>query len=1492
MAITAVALLPAQAAFAAPQTASGTHVSAKPRVANAPAAGTAPSTARACDKPKPGQMSCFAFRRTDVKGIKGLLEVDTVPAGYGPSDLQSAYKLPANGGAGQTVAIVDAYDDPNAEADLAVYRQQYGLPACTTDNGCFTKVSQRGGTDDLPTPDPGWSQEISLDLDMVSAAAPNAHILLVEADTPSTDDLGTAVNEAVALGAKYVSNSYGSNYSAAPGSGEDESDLQADTQYFDHPGVVLTASTGDNAYGVGYPAASPHVTAVGGTSLVADSSARGWTESVWHGSTQGPGSGCSTIEPKPAFQKDTGCAHRTVADVSAVADPATGVAVYDSYQVSGWLEFGGTSASAPIIASVYADAGTPADGTYPNSYPYQNTSAINDVTTGSNGSCDPAYWCTATAGYDGPTGLGTPDGLAAFRTGPHGTVSGTVTSQTDGEPLAGATVTMGDYTDTTDATGAFSITAAPGTYTVQVSDFGYGTQTRTGISVTDGGSATESFSLDSLPTSTVSGTVTDGSGHGYPLYARITVDGMPGTVYTDPYTGAYSVKLPKNTDYTLHVAATEAGYQATDSSVSVADGDVTDDVAVPVDATGCTAAGYTRKHDGARQTFDATTAPADWTVTDATGNGPWRFDNPGARGNWAGGDSSGGFAVADSRFVGTAAMDTSLVSPVVDMSDDAAPAVEFNSDYASTLSNSTADVEVTTDGGQTWSSVWHYDTNFALDHFAVQLPQAAHKSAVQVRFHFTGSNALWWELDNVFIGDSGCVPIQGALVQGQVTDTNTGKGLAGAQVEVATDPATDAQTLGTTVDPALQPGFYSTFVPATGAQNVTATRADYSSASASVTLAADKAVRHDFALKAGRLAVTPGSVSKSLAWQGKTTVSLTVTNNGTATANAELTERTGAFTAQATGTGPALQRVPGSYSPYSAARTGQGGTTKTADLPVRPAAASGEPWSPIADYPVPVQDNMVETYRGKVYSIGGLSDTGILNSVYVYDPATGAWTTHAAASDGRYAGAHGLINGKIYVAGGWQAGGGLDPRLEIYDPATDSWSTGASAPHPLAGAASAVLDGKLYVVGGCGESACGSGQVSVYDPATNTWSSAPDYPEAAAWGSCGAVNGILYCAGGNQANGTADAFSFDPAQHAWAKMPSLPIDLWGSAYASANGKLLVSGGITGHSTERTNAGYAYDPVAGSWSALPNAMNAVYRGGSALGVYQVGGGLGGLNPPVTWAAVLPGYDQAEATGVSWLSESASKISLAPGETGTVTVTLDAATITQPGTYTASLALVSDTPYGQAPVPVTLTVAAPSSWGKLTGTVYSWNGSVAAPLAGATIQVNGALDSWTLRTDSNGHYSQWLDQGNKTLQIVVARDGYQPLVLSSSVTAGKTTTLNATLVAVGAAKGASTVVATVASTPYGHVPQVAVTVTGVASLIPTGQVTIKEGTTTLGSSALTAGGAATVSLPRTLKVGTHSLTVSYAGDSRLEGSVTSVQLVVTKGTAAVVSGVPAT
>ncbi|MEA2385371.1 MAG: hypothetical protein QOH72_5342 [Solirubrobacteraceae bacterium] len=361
-------------------------------------AGSASASAAVTVKPVCGAVTinharCFSLLvEGSAKPFDGL-----APSGYGPPDLQSAYKVPsATAGGGRTVAIVDAFDDPTAESDLAKYRSFYGLPACTAASGCFRKLNQTGGTLP-PPPSPDWALEISLDLDMVSAICPNCKIVLVEANTNLDSDLYTAEDTAARLGVDAISNSWG---------GDESADETANDVHFNHPGVAITASSGDSGFGVSYPAASPFLTAVGGTSLNHSSAARGWSETAWSGA----GSGCSAFEAKPTWQTDAGCGKRTVADVSAVADPNTGVNVLFGGM---WVTVGGTSASSPIIASVYALAANAASVNGAN-LPYANPGALFDVTSGTNGACSPAYLCTGEPGYDGPTGLGTPNGVAAF----------------------------------------------------------------------------------------------------------------------------------------------------------------------------------------------------------------------------------------------------------------------------------------------------------------------------------------------------------------------------------------------------------------------------------------------------------------------------------------------------------------------------------------------------------------------------------------------------------------------------------------------------------------------------------------------------------------------------------------------------------------------------------------------------------------------------------------------------------------------------------------------------------------------------------------------------------------------------------------------------------------------------------------------------------------------------------------------------------------------
>jgi subtilase family serine protease len=345
-----------------------------------------------------GTARCHSHVTTDEHGNP---LATTGPSGYGPVQFRTGYGLTVTGSSSTTIAIVDAYDDPNIESDLGVYSTHYSLPKCTAANGCLKKVNQTGGTS-YPRKDSGWALEISLDVQIAHAICPNCKILLVEATSNSFSDLLKAEDYAVAH-ARIVSNSWGGR--------EFSGELSYDS-HFNHLGHPITFSSGDSGYGVEYPASSQYVTAVGGTTLSLNSNNTYKSETVWSGT----GSGCSAYEPKPTWQKDAGCVRRTAVDVAADANPSTGAAVYDSLGYSGrsgWFQVGGTSLSSPLVAGVYALAGN-ASSTVDGSYPYSHKLYLHDVTSGSNGNCGGSYLCTAKTGYDGPTGNGTPKGTSAF----------------------------------------------------------------------------------------------------------------------------------------------------------------------------------------------------------------------------------------------------------------------------------------------------------------------------------------------------------------------------------------------------------------------------------------------------------------------------------------------------------------------------------------------------------------------------------------------------------------------------------------------------------------------------------------------------------------------------------------------------------------------------------------------------------------------------------------------------------------------------------------------------------------------------------------------------------------------------------------------------------------------------------------------------------------------------------------------------------------------
>ncbi len=366
-----------------------------PSLATSASASSGHGSKNVCSRAPQGFAACDAHIRTNG-GTATPSATTTYSSGYAPADLVKAYSIPRNGST-NIIAIVDAYASPSAASDLSAYRSQFGLGTAN-----LTQVNQTGGTA-LPAGDVGWGQEEMLDLDMASAACPTCSILYVGANSASFADLSAAVKTAAARGAKVISNSYGgSEYSG---------EVSAQAAY-NQPGVAVTVSSGDSGYGAQFPASSQYVVDVGGTNLARSSTTRGFTETAWTGG----GSGCSAYIAKPTWQHDPSCAKRMGSDIAAVADPATGVAVYDSYGSTGgnWLVFGGTSVAAPLVGGMYAVAGV--TSTYPAATLWAAGASLYDVVSGNNGTCrrQTAYFCNAASGYDGPTGNGTPNGVTAL----------------------------------------------------------------------------------------------------------------------------------------------------------------------------------------------------------------------------------------------------------------------------------------------------------------------------------------------------------------------------------------------------------------------------------------------------------------------------------------------------------------------------------------------------------------------------------------------------------------------------------------------------------------------------------------------------------------------------------------------------------------------------------------------------------------------------------------------------------------------------------------------------------------------------------------------------------------------------------------------------------------------------------------------------------------------------------------------------------------------
>jgi hypothetical protein len=848
-----------------------------------------------------------------------------------------------------------------------------------------------------------------------------------------------------------------------------------------------------------------------------------------------------------------------------------------------------------------------------------------------------------------------------------------------------------------------------------------------GMFVMLAGTPTPAHAADTV---TLTGVVRDGGAHGWPLWATVSVGGV--SAQTSPVTGRYSLVVPQAASYDLHVSS--PGYQEADESIAGRSADVT----LAVDADACRAPGYQYATDGLIEGFDSGSTPAGWSVQDGVGQGwVWRFDDPGKVGNHTGGQ--GGFAVMDDEYYTWQAEDSTLVSPVVDLSKLDAPSIGFANDFTMwdyTVPSGIGDVDVSIDGGATWTNVWRDDLlDAGPKRVDVPMPMAAHQPDVRVRFHYYTSPDVtagrWWAIDDVFIGDRRCDAVPGGMVAGRVTDANTADPVGGARI---------AGPSGSTTSDAN--GWYSMFAPGQGSQAFVGSKLQYHDLKKSVTVAADQVTKNDVKLPTGQISVV-AAVTTTPALGGSGRVPLTLTNTGTAAAQVTLAERPGDF-----------QLAQEKGAPWSG-------------LGAPPAAG----WSSLPDYPIDIRDNVAGAYGGRIYSFGGVSSSSQGQPVaasYVYDPGTRAWSQIASMPQARLEGVGAFIGDRFYVVDGATGSDGLTitGTLDIYDAGTNTWSTGAPIPVPEADAAATVLDGQLYVVGGCDNRAfCGTSGVFRYDPASGAWQRLPDYPTPESWLGCGAIEGVVYCAGGQQSFGTVSTatYAYDPAANTWTSRARVPMALWAMGYSVANGKLLISGGV--NSGLSTNKGFAYDPVSDTWSALPDSLNQLTRGAMACGVYKIGGAqsFGAYSP---YVETLPGYaDCGSDRDAAWLSLGGTSVTLQPNQSARVWVKVDASVVSQPGTYDAALLVRSDTPYGVGTVDVSMLVSPPGSWTEVMGTISGTGcDGTTKPLAGANVWIAGKTQQTTLTTDTNGRYALWVDQRESPLQLTAGGDGWTPKVVA--------------------------------------------------------------------------------------------------------------------------------
>lgn len=818
---------------------------------------------------------------------------------YNPLQIANAYEWPSitdtSNGAGVTIAILTASSSDLSADDYNAFWNAFGLPSHSVT--IIPVDGDEGGT--------AGTVETLLDMEWSGAMAPGARLYVYVAANPEFPTFTDMYNQFVVDNdAQVMTTSWGAPEVAGSSATNDAIFMQAAAQ-----GISMFAAAGDNGASDGtaqsnmadYPSTSLYVASANGTELQADIDGNYISERAW----EGTGGAISGIFAQPAWQVGPGVPDNGWRNNSDMAMNAGGTWPYLLVYNNTWYLVWGTSAVAPEFGGLFA-IGVSQQGRIgqSNKVIYDDVAAGNyasdfrDVVTGNNGTYDTA------PNWDHPTGWGSPRATSFLShlgiQGPHGSLTGTVTDAGSGEPIPGAMVTLnpGHYFRNAADDGSYSLVLPAGTYTATVTEFYHQPQS-TSVTVNDGEAVTQDFTLAPALESTVSGHVTDGSGHGYGLYAEIEVTtpdlhNPVARLWTDPGTGAYSVKLPQGHDYKFAVTPQFRGYNGGSATVSL-NGDVTQDFQLAI-ADSCTAPGYGFVQ-GFGEDFDGSWPPTDWTVVTPVDNGftAWMQNTGYGDANYTGGP--GNAAEASGDHPGLSAFDTRLISPPIPVSSlPPSPVLVYDANYQQPVGSASAlDLDISTDNGATWTTVLHWmDLHgdiYALPGETVRVPLGSYLPAsgdirLRWRYYDTGTNVWDWyaQVDDVHIGT--CTLVPGGLVFGRVTDSNTGSDVHGARV--ADDQGHKVATI-VNDDPNLPAGTYMLFSPS-GSRTLTASGAHYQEASARVSMADDAVVKKDFTLAAGRLAHDPAMLDVHVKVNGQSSQSFTLQNSGTAALHYQVLE--------------------------------------------------------------------------------------------------------------------------------------------------------------------------------------------------------------------------------------------------------------------------------------------------------------------------------------------------------------------------------------------------------------------------------------------------------------------------------------------------------------------------------------------------------------------------------------------------------------------------